>query len=70
MHGPKAPSISSVDLYGAIGTAAAPVLIDVRRDASFTADHRIVGAVRRDPEAIQSWRQELPAGHAVAVAMR
>jgi rhodanese-related sulfurtransferase len=55
-------------LYGAIGTAAAPVVIDVRRNASFAADNRmIVGAIRRDPEAVQSWRQELPAGRAVAV---
>jgi rhodanese-related sulfurtransferase len=68
MDGPKPPSISSVDLYVAIGTAASPVLIDVRRNASFAADNRmIVGAIRRDPEAIQSWRKELPAGRALVV---
>src|SRR5436190_16464258 len=68
MDGRKTPSISSEDLYAAIGTAAAPVVIDVRRNASFAADNRmIIGAIRRDPDAVQSWRQELPAGHAVVV---
>jgi rhodanese-related sulfurtransferase len=55
-------------LYNAIGTAAAPVVIDVRRNASFAADNRmIVGAIRRDPEAVQNWRPELPAGRTVVV---
>src|SRR6202022_3732723 len=31
------PSISPHDLYGAIGTAAAPILIDVRRSGAFAA---------------------------------
>jgi hypothetical protein len=34
MDGPKLPSISAEDLYGAIGTGAAPVVIDVRRSAA------------------------------------
>jgi len=68
MDGSKPPSISPLDLYGAIGTAAASVVIDVRRSAAFAADNRmIVGAIRRDPEAIQSWRHELPAGRALVV---
>ena len=68
MDGPKPPSVSSLDLYGTIGTAAAPIVIDVRRSASFTADNRMIaGAVRRDPEAIQNWREELPAGRAAVV---
>ncbi len=33
MDGPKPSSISPQDLYGAIGTHAAPVVIDVRRSA-------------------------------------
>jgi rhodanese-related sulfurtransferase len=49
-------------------TAAAPIVIDVRRNASFAADNRmIIGGIRRDPEDVQSWRQELPAGRAVVV---
>jgi rhodanese-related sulfurtransferase len=68
MDGSKPPSISPQDLYSAIGTAAAPVVIDVRRSAAFAADHRmIVGAIRRDPDEIQNWRQELPSGRAVVV---
>src|SRR5438874_10402684 len=66
MDGPKPPSICPLDLYGAIGTAAAPVVIDVRRSAAFAADNRtIVGAIRRDPDEIQNWRRSLPAGRAV-----
>src|SRR5580704_15641536 len=68
MVGSEPPSISPPDLYSAIGTAAAPVVIDVRRSAAFAADHRmIVGAIRRDPDEIQNWRQELPSGRAVVV---
>jgi rhodanese-related sulfurtransferase len=68
MDGQECTSISSLDLYGAVGTAAAPILIDVRRNAAFAADDRlIVGAVRRDPDDIRSWRQKLPPGRAVVV---
>jgi rhodanese-related sulfurtransferase len=68
MDRPKPPSISPLDLYGGVGTAAAAVVIDVRRGASFAADNRmIVGAIRRDPETVQSWGHELPAGRAVIV---
>jgi rhodanese-related sulfurtransferase len=68
MDGSKPPSISPQDLYGAIGTAGAPILIDVRRNAVFAADNRmIVGAIRRSPDEIQDWRPELPSGRAVVV---
>jgi rhodanese-related sulfurtransferase len=68
MDGQQPRSISPLDMYGAIGTAAAPVVIDVRHNAAFAADNRVVvGAVRRDPGDIQNWRQELPAGRAVVV---
>lgn len=68
MDGQKSHSISPLDLYGAIGTAAAPILIDVRRHAVFAADTRlVVGAIWRDPEEVQQWRQELPSGRAVVV---
>jgi rhodanese-related sulfurtransferase len=64
----KLSSISPQDLYGVIGTAAAPVLIDVRRSAGFAADNRMIaGAIRRVPDEIQNWRQELPSGRAVVV---
>src|SRR6266446_793170 len=68
MDGSKPPSISPQDLYTASGTAAAPVLIDVRRSAAFAADNRmIVGALRRNPDELQNWLPELPAGRAVVV---
>src|SRR3954447_17697879 len=68
MDGSKPPSICPLDLYGAIGTAAAPVLIDVRRSAAFATDNRmIVGAIRRNPDEVQDWRQGLPPGRAVVV---
>src|SRR5205823_7123248 len=35
-------SISPQELYAAIGTASAPVLIDVRRDDAFAADERML----------------------------
>jgi rhodanese-related sulfurtransferase len=68
MDGSKPPSIFPQDLYDAIGTAGAPILIDVRRGAAFAADNRmIVGAIRRSPDEIQNWRPELPSGRAVVV---
>ncbi len=68
MDGSKPPSICPLDLYGAIGTAAAPVVIDVRRSAAFAADNRmIVGAIRRHPDEIQNRREQLPSDRAVVV---
>ena len=68
MDGSKPTAISAQDLYRSIGTAVAPVVIDVRRSAAFAADNRmIVGAIRRNPDEIQSWRPELHSGRAVVV---
>src|SRR5436189_2899258 len=68
MDGSQSTSISAQDLYMSIGTAVAPVVIDARRGAAFTADDRmIVGAVRRNPDEVQDWRQGLPPGRAVVV---
>ena len=58
-----APPVSSDDLYAQLGTAAAPLLIDVRRQDAFNADDRlIIGASRRPPDDVASWREQLPAG--------
>jgi rhodanese-related sulfurtransferase len=68
MDGSKPPSISPQDLHGALGTAAAPVLIDVPRSAAFAADNRmIVGAIRRNPDEIKNWRDELPPARVIVV---
>ena len=51
---------------GAIGTAAAPVLVDARHSGAFAADKpHDVGAIRRNPDDVQNWCQELPSGRAV-----
>jgi rhodanese-related sulfurtransferase len=62
----KAPSISSSELYARLGTASAPVLLDVRRDEAFSQDGGlIIGAVHRSPEDVAHWSKDLPAGQPV-----
>ena len=59
----NAPLVSSIDLYARLGTARAPLLIDVRRREAFDADTSlIIGAARRLPEDVSEWRNALPAG--------
>jgi rhodanese-related sulfurtransferase len=54
-------SISPQNLYARLGTAAAPIVIDVRRADAFNADETmIIGAVRRLPEAAAAWGPDLP----------
>jgi len=68
MDSQASPSISPLDLYGAIGIAGAPIVIDVRRNAASAADNRMIaGAIRRDPDDIKNWREELPPERAVVV---
>jgi rhodanese-related sulfurtransferase len=65
----QAPSsISPADLYARLGTAAAPVVIDVRRQADFSnSNELIVSAVRREPDQVESWRRDLPSDCDVVV---
>jgi rhodanese-related sulfurtransferase len=61
-----APSVSCNDLYARLGTAAAPVLVDVRRSDAFSKDGGlIVGALHRPPEDIERWSEDLPGGRPV-----
>jgi rhodanese-related sulfurtransferase len=61
-------SISPSELYQRLGTASAPVLIDVRRHESFSADDQlIVGAFHRAPADVQYWRTDLPASRPLVV---
>ncbi len=61
-------SISPQSLYAGIGSAAAPLVIDVRRGAAFDADdHMLVAAVRRDPDDIAGWWRGLAAHRPVVV---
>lgn len=60
--------ISPRELHNLIGTAAAPLLIDVRRADAFDADDvQIVGAIRRLPDEVDRWRHELPDDRRVVV---
>jgi rhodanese-related sulfurtransferase len=62
------PSISAADLYGRLGTASAPMVVDVRRPADFaSADALIVSAFHRDPDQVPQWRGELPGRRHVVV---
>jgi rhodanese-related sulfurtransferase len=54
-------SLSPQSLYRALGTAAAPLVIDVRREPSFAGDDALIaGAIRRDPDRVAAWRGTLP----------
>jgi rhodanese-related sulfurtransferase len=60
------PSISPHELYARLGTAAAPIVVDVRHPSAFaSADRLIVGAVHQAPDQVERWRSSLPAGRPV-----
>jgi rhodanese-related sulfurtransferase len=61
-------SISVDKLARLIGTAKAPVLIDVRTQEDFAADPRLIpGAARRSHDAIEEWSRSLSGKPAVVV---
>ena len=61
-------SISPSQLYDRLGTARAPIVLDVRRAADIApADRPIVSARRRDPDEVARWGRDLPAGRSVVV---
>ena len=54
-------AIKFPDLQSSIRGTNAPLVIDVRRTAAFTAStEMIAGALRRDPDRVASWARELP----------
>ncbi len=54
-------SISADAVYARLGTATAPVLLDVREPREFDADGaQIIGGVRRPPADAHLWRAQLP----------
>lgn len=58
---PNKPSISSHDLYAQPGSDAAPIAVDVRRDADVAAGAALVAdAFHRSPDAAEQWRTGLP----------
>jgi rhodanese-related sulfurtransferase len=62
------PSVSPTDLHGRLGTASAPVVVDVRRAVPDTArDRLIVAALHRRPDDVVRWSKDLPTNRPVVV---
>ena len=59
-------SISPDSLYARLGSDAAPIIVDVRRDTDFaSAEALVVDAFHRSPDDVEQWRTELPDGRQV-----
>jgi rhodanese-related sulfurtransferase len=66
MTGPQPTPITPASLHATFGTAAAPLLVDVRRAPAFDADDTLIaGALRRLPDTAGAWAGALPAGRPV-----
>ena len=63
----KAQPISSTDLYLELGTARAPVLIDVRTDLNSDPDRRLIVSARPMPVTPEQWTIDLESGHRLVV---
>jgi rhodanese-related sulfurtransferase len=62
------PSISYSQLQPALDGPKPPLIIDVRKRCAFAAAIDLIsGALRREPEAVESWVKELPKGSSVVV---
>jgi rhodanese-related sulfurtransferase len=62
------PLISPHDVYVRLGTAKAPIVIDVRRpDPLVKTERLIASAFHRPPDKVEQWPKDLPHGHAVVV---
>jgi rhodanese-related sulfurtransferase len=62
------PSILPTDLCDMIGTAAGPLIVDIRSDADLMAIDRLIpGAVHRASQDVEQWWRELPASRPVVV---
>src|SRR6266404_6009138 len=59
-------SISPETLYARLGSEAAPIIVDVRRDADFAgAETLVADAFHRSPDHVEQWRTDLPGGRQV-----
>jgi rhodanese-related sulfurtransferase len=63
------PSISPTDLYARLGTASAPILVDVRPAIPTATDRLIASAFYRPPQDVKRW-SELVLGGPVVVYCR
>jgi rhodanese-related sulfurtransferase len=65
------PSVSPADLHKRLGTASAPIVIDVRRTVpDAPSDRLIVGAFHAPPNEVERWSKDLPPGRPVVVYCR
>lgn len=65
---PSLNSISAEKLARLVGLPGSPVIIDVRTEADFAADPRLVpGAVRRSAEQVAAWADDFGGSNVVAV---
>ena len=56
-------SISTAELQQSLRSSTPPLVIDVRRNARFLeSPYFLKGALRRDPDRLDDWRQALPEG--------
>jgi rhodanese-related sulfurtransferase len=61
-------SISRVQLYATIGSAAAPMVLDVRREEDLESPNRLIAsACRRSPEGVEEWARDLPRDRLIVV---
>ena len=61
-------SIAPLDLYARLGTASAPIVVDVRRQIDFAdAKELIVGAFHRSPDETDRWAGDLPRERPIVV---
>ena len=59
-------SISPNELYARLGTDAAPIIVDVRRETDFAGAHTLVAdAFHCSPDNVEEWRTELSGGRQV-----
>lgn len=65
---PLSFSLSVAQLAESERGAAAPLIVDVRKNEAFAASSYLLpGALRRDPLQVNQWGAELPQAHAVLV---
>jgi rhodanese-related sulfurtransferase len=61
-------SISPDMLYARLGSEAAPIIVDVRRDADFaSAETLVADAFHRSPDHVEQWRTDLPGGRQIVI---
>jgi rhodanese-related sulfurtransferase len=61
-------AVAASELCKVLGTARAPLLLDVRREAAFkSGEHLLAGAIWRSPERVAQWAGDLPNGRPVVV---